>query len=278
MVCRRIQSNGQYHHIEFFFFDTLIRRCVSYDDILGCRNLPFYGCIASDKSNPGKFLRSLVVSFKILAMRAYIVMKYGARCICMMVFGQNDLFLGIGAAYTRTVAVLVRGNPSGAHTLNPGYFLRMFLVRRSQHLAFVGPGGGQQPFIVHTGDHVLHFSVTIFIFNLRIKRFYTGGKNDRPDVYVYLLGCLTEINCTGLTHASADITFFLFEEKTAFIDIGNEGNCLREVYMDRFIVRYFLVELIGVLNRAVRNAGGTTRTFLLDNISGLLGQGYLEIS
>ena len=48
--------------------------------------------------------------------------------------------------------------------------------------------------------------------------------------------------------------------------------------MDGFIVRYFLVELIGVLNRAIFYTGRTTRTFLLDNVSGLLGQGYLKIS
>ncbi len=47
--------------------------------------------------------------------------------------------------------------------------------------------------------------------------------------------------------------------------------------MDGFILRYFLIELIRVFDRAVFDTGRTTRAFALYNISGLFNQGDLEV-
>jgi hypothetical protein len=89
---------------------------------------------------------------------------------------------------------------------------------------------------------------------------------------------LAKINGFVLTDSHADLTFFLFEVKTAFINIGDQGNGLREVYMDSLVLRYGLVEWIRVRDRAVFDTGGTARAFALDDISGLFDQGYLEVS
>jgi len=48
--------------------------------------------------------------------------------------------------------------------------------------------------------------------------------------------------------------------------------------MDGFILRYFLIKLIRVFDRAVFYTRRTTRAFALYNISGLFDQGYLEVS
>jgi len=48
--------------------------------------------------------------------------------------------------------------------------------------------------------------------------------------------------------------------------------------MDGFILRYFLIKLIRVFDRAVFYTGSTTRAFALYNISGLFNQRYLEVS
>jgi hypothetical protein len=48
--------------------------------------------------------------------------------------------------------------------------------------------------------------------------------------------------------------------------------------MDGLILRYFLIELIRVFNRAVFYAGRTARAFVLFNVPGLPDQGYLEVS
>ncbi len=48
--------------------------------------------------------------------------------------------------------------------------------------------------------------------------------------------------------------------------------------MDGLILRYVLVKLIRVFDRAILDAGSATRAFLLDNIPGLLKQGYLKVS
>jgi hypothetical protein len=47
--------------------------------------------------------------------------------------------------------------------------------------------------------------------------------------------------------------------------------------MNGFILGYFLIIHIRVFNRTVFRAGGATCAFVFDNVSGLLGQGYLEI-
>ena len=48
--------------------------------------------------------------------------------------------------------------------------------------------------------------------------------------------------------------------------------------MDGFIFGYFLIELIRVFNRAIFCTGRATRAFVLDNVSGSFGQGYLKVT
>ena len=91
-------------------------------------------------------------------------------------------------------------------------------------------------------------------------------------------GRLVEIYGVILTYPFADTAFLLFQVKTALIDIRDEGNCLREVYMDRLVLRYVLVELIRVLDRAVFHTGSAARALVLQDIPGLLGKRHLEVS
>ncbi len=156
--------------------------------------------------------------------------------------------------------------------------MRMLLVRSTQDLSLVRPGGAHQPFIVHTGDHVLKLSVTISVPHLRINWFKARRQDDRPNMDVHPLRCLIEIDGLILTDRFANTTFLLFKVKAAFVDVGDQGNGLSKVDMDSFILRDFLIELIRVFDRAVFNAGRTTPAFVLYNISGLLQQGDLELS
>jgi hypothetical protein len=48
--------------------------------------------------------------------------------------------------------------------------------------------------------------------------------------------------------------------------------------MDGFILRYVLVEFIRVFDRAVFYTGGTASALVLQDIPGLLGKCYLEVS
>jgi hypothetical protein len=48
--------------------------------------------------------------------------------------------------------------------------------------------------------------------------------------------------------------------------------------MDGFILRYFLIILIRILDGAVFYTGSTTRAFALYDISGLFNQRYVEVS
>ena len=80
-----------------------------------------------------------------------------------------------------------------------------------------------------------------------------------------------------LAYSFANTTFIFLKIKAAFIDICYKGNCLREVYMDRFILRYFLIKLIRVGDWAVFYAGSTTRAFVLYNVFRLLNQRYIKV-
>jgi hypothetical protein len=89
---------------------------------------------------------------------------------------------------------------------------------------------------------------------------------------------LIQIDGLILTDRFANTTFLLFNVKTAFIDISDQGNGLGEIDMDGFVLRYFLIKSIRVFDRAVFYTGRTARAFVLKNISGLFSQGYLEVS
>jgi hypothetical protein len=154
----------------------------------------------------------------------------------------------------------------------------MLLVGNTQDLTLVRPGGTHQPFIVHTGHHILHLSVTISVPHLGIKCLNARRQNDRRYFYFYLLRRLVEIDGLILTDSFANTAFLLFQVKTAFINIRDQGNGLSEVYMDGFILRYFLIKLIRVFDRAVFYTRRTTRAFALYNISGLFDQGDPEVS
>jgi len=73
---------------------------------------------------------------------------------------------------------------------------------------------------------------------------------------------LVEIYGVILAYVPANITFSLLEIKTILINIGDKGYGLREVYMDGFILRYFLIKRIGILHRAVFYTGRTPRAFV----------------
>jgi hypothetical protein len=81
-----------------------------------------------------------------------------------------------------------------------------------------------------------------------------------------------------LTDALADAAFFIFQVKAVFMDIGDQGNRLRKINMDRLTRRQVLIVRIRDLDRAVLHAGTTARAFVLDNVSGLFIQGDPEIS
>ena len=141
-ILGRIQSDGQYHHIEFFLFYSIVGRRIPYGDILGYRVLFYYRCVASEEPNTGKVLCSLVVSLEILPVGTDIVMEYRTLGIRVMIFCQDHLFLGIGAAYGRAIAVAALENLSGADALNPGDFVGMLQVGGTQYLTCVWPRGG----------------------------------------------------------------------------------------------------------------------------------------
>ena len=68
-------------------------------------------------------------------------MEYGTLGIRGMIFGQDHLFLGIGAANGGAIAVAAGDDLPGADALYPCDFMGGLLVGGAQQLTFVRPGG-----------------------------------------------------------------------------------------------------------------------------------------
>jgi len=278
MLDRGIQADGQDHHLEFLFLDTFIGRGIADGDIFGLRILFPYGYVASNKSNAGKIRRSLVEPFKILPKGTNIIMEYSTLRLGVMLLGQDHLFLVVRAAHAGAIAVLSLGNTSRANAGNPGDFVGMLQVGRTQDFSLVCSRGGQKPFKIHAGDHIGKLSVVIFLHFPGIKGLQTGSQNDRPHIDVHLLRLLFEIDGVRLADSLTESAFLLLQVETALVNIGNQRKSLREIDVDGFIIGYILIKLIRILYRAVLRADGTTGALVLQNVSGLLSQCYSEIS
>ena len=162
----------------------------------------------------------------VLPIGTNVVVEDGALCCCVMIFGQNHLFLGIGAAYRRAIAVFTGSHPPGPDALDPGDVVGMLQVGCAQDLSCVWPGGAEQPLIVHAGDHVGKLPVVVFLLRLRIKGLKARGQHNRPHIDLFLLRGLLQINGVVLAHPFANAALALFEIKTALIDISDQRNGL----------------------------------------------------
>jgi hypothetical protein len=121
-------------------------------------------------------------------------------------------------------------------------------------------------------------SVSIFLPHLRIKWLKAGRQNDRPYIDFYLLRPLIEIYGLIRTNCRANSTFLFFKVKAAFIYISDQGNGLSKIDMYGFILRYFLIKWIRILDGTILYTGSTTPAFALYNVSGLFNQVDREVS
>jgi len=69
-----------------------------------------------------------------------------------------------------------------------------------------------------------------------------------------------------LAYSFTETAFTFFEVKTAFIYIGDEGNCLSEIYMYCFVFGYLLVKIVRIFNRAVLYTGCTTPASVFNDV------------
>ncbi|OPY13066.1 MAG: hypothetical protein A4E69_01836 [Syntrophus sp. PtaB.Bin138] len=125
----------------------------------------------------------------------------------VMILGQNHLFLCIGAADRGAVAVVARGDPPGADTVNPGDIVGMPHVGGTQYFPFMGTCGAEEPLVVKAGDHIGKIVIMIFLLRPGIIGLDARRQNNRPDPDFHLLRLLTEIDGLGLADADADLAF-----------------------------------------------------------------------
>ena len=192
--------------------------------------------------------------------------------IGVMVLGHNDLLLGVGATHPGAITVVAGSDPPGPDALQPGDPVGVFFVRSTQDLSCIGAGGGQQALEVHAGDDVLHPAVTVFLPHGRVEGHDTGSQDHGPHVDFELFDRLPEIDGFGLADPSTDITLLFFEIKTAVVDVGDKGNRLGKVHVNRLVGRYLLIELVRIVHGAVFDTGRATGALVLADVARTLAQ------
>src|SRR3990172_1843056 len=164
-------------------------------------------------------------------------------------------------------------------TLNPGDPVRMLSVGRTPDLAFVRPGGRQNALEFEAGDDVLYPAVAVVPPHRGVENLIARRKNDRADPYFQLRRPLFKVNGVVLADSLANPAFFLLKIKAGFgVYVTDERHCLGKMNMDRFGQRQVLIVRIRLLDRAVLETRGATRTYVLVDVSGLPVQGYGEVS
>jgi hypothetical protein len=88
---------------------------------------------------------------------------------------------------------------------------------------------------------------------------------------------LREIYGLIFTYCLADAALLFFEIEAALVNVGDQGNGLGKVDVDRLVLRDLLVVDIGILDRAVFNAGVAARALVFQNVTGFFRKAYLEV-
>jgi hypothetical protein len=117
----------------------------------------------------------------------------------------------------------------------------------------------------------------VFGPDLRVEGLDAGGQDDGADVDVDLLRFLLQIDGVVLTDRLTDTALLLFEIEAALVDVGDQGDGLGEVDVDRLVERDVLVVLVRVFCRAVLDAGRAARAFVLFDVSRSLGERDVEV-
>lgn len=94
-LLRGVQPDRQDHHIEFFFLYAFLGRGVADCDILAFRDFLADGYIGSDELHTVEVFRPVIEALEVFAIGTNIVVEDGAFGLGIMIFGQNDLLLGI---------------------------------------------------------------------------------------------------------------------------------------------------------------------------------------
>jgi hypothetical protein len=280
-IVRRIETNGEDHHVELFLFDSVIEGRVAKGDILG--NGVFFDDrdIASEEAHIGEVFCPLVVALEVFAVGADIIMEDGTLRVGVVILSENDLLLGIGTADSRAVAVAPfhgRIELAGTNALDPGDLVGMLQIGGAQDLSLVGTCRGQETLVVHGGDQVLEVAVVVLCSCFGIEGVHAGGEDHGGHIDLDFFGNLSEVDGLVLADRFTDAALLVLEVEAAFVDVGDQGDSLGKVDVDRFVLGDVLVELVRILDRTVFDARGAARALVLVDIAGLLQEGDREVS
>jgi hypothetical protein len=156
--------------------------------------------------------------------------------------------------------------------------MRMLQIRCAKDFTSIGTSRREKALVIHARDDVLILPIAVLRADFGVEGLEARGEDDSGDADLFFLDRLGEVDGFVLADRFADAAFLLLQVETAFIDVGNEGNRLGEIDMNRLVLRYLLVVLIGVLDRAVFDARRAARALVFLDVSGFLGKTYREIA
>ncbi len=109
-----------------------------------------------DKANSQIISGMVIIAFKVFAEGSDVDIENGrVQTVVAVLFGENRLLDGIGAADAGTVSSGADVGISGTHALQPGNFFGLLFIRRSHQMPAIGSGSRQDSFKLQAGDNIV---------------------------------------------------------------------------------------------------------------------------
>ena len=214
-----LQAHRQHQHVEVFrHYLAALGDIVQLDaDIVGAG----LDGVGPGFDEPDPFgLGILVVTLKLLVMAAQVHVKNGlAMTIAAGVLGGDQALLHrVHAADRGAVTVAIAGGVPGTDALDPGHLVGFLAVRGPHQVAQKGAPGGEQPFVLHAGNHIRDAAVAEGGQGGGVEGLVARGQDDGADLEGPSLLFVVEIDGPGGAELDAGLAFPLGEVKAVVVN------------------------------------------------------------
>ncbi|OPY87848.1 MAG: hypothetical protein A4E71_00822 [Smithella sp. PtaU1.Bin162] len=203
---RRHETDGEDHHIKFFFGETAILIYIFDKQIIGLLHFLDNRRHRTDVANAVFFFGAIDKAVEILTVGTDVHVENCRLQTFGVLLADYRLFGCIHTAHRRAPAV-VAGNVAGTDALNEGDFFRFLAVGNSLDMAEERTGRGQNPFKLNGRHHIFINAVAVFPAQPCIEYFKAGRGNHGTDFNRFFFYFHLMVNGLGDTGINALIAF-----------------------------------------------------------------------
>ena len=159
----------------------------------------------------------VIEMFIILSMGSDIHIEDSSiQRIMTMFLGQHCFFYSIGTADRRTISIGTQVVVPGTYALQPGYFFRLFFVRRPYQVPFIRSGRRKDSFKLKTCHNIFRIFISINIMLTWIIGFAARRNDNRTNIQCDIFLLILIIDCIGGTGFFTYLTFSHGQKNTIF--------------------------------------------------------------